>query len=115
MLNKKNRLVSKFQFNVSRKYGFYLETPYSHIYSLKANNYEGPPKIGIVISNKFSKKAVKRNRTRRLYREAIRNNIDRIGKGYWIVIHPKADCLGKKYEEINSDINKAIQKISFTD
>lgn len=112
MLNKKNRLTSKFQFNVTRKYGKYYEGLLSHIYVLKPQNYNGDTKVGIVISNKFHKKAVKRNKTRRIFREIIRDNINKFGDGMWVVVHPKFDCLGKTYEEIGSDFTKTLQKIS---
>lgn len=115
MLNKKNRLTSRFQFNVVRKYGEYTEGSLMHVYVLKPKNFNGETKIGFVISNKFHKNAVKRNRVRRIFREVVRENIDKLGKNRWIVIHPKFDCLEKKYEEISSDFNKVIQKVSFTD
>jgi ribonuclease P protein component len=111
MLNKKNRLTSGFQFNVTRKYGKYYEGSLSHIYILKPQNYGGDTKIGIVISNKFHKRAVKRNRVRRLFREAIKDKVEMFGKGMWVVIHPKFDCLEKTYEEINSDLLKTLQKV----
>ncbi len=112
MLNKKNRLTSKFQFNVARKYGQYYEGSLMHIYALKPQNYSGETKVGFVISNKFHKKAVRRNKVRRIFREIVRSKMDKLGNGMWIVVHPKFDCLGKTYEEINSDFNKVLQKIS---
>jgi ribonuclease P protein component len=114
MLNKENRLTSRFEFNVTRKYGKYFEGTLSHIYILKPQNYTGVTKVGIVISNKFHKSAVKRNKTRRIFREIIRANLDKFGEGMWVVVHPKFDCLGKTYEEISSDFIKILQKISVT-
>lgn len=115
MLKKENRLSSNFEFNVARKYGKYVEGDLFHIYFLKPKNYEGSTKIGIVVSNKFSKKAVERNRAKRLYREVIKNNFQKLPKeNLWIVIHPKFNSLGKTYEEINFDFNKVLQKTSFS-
>jgi ribonuclease P protein component len=112
MLNKNNRLTSGFQFNVTRKYGKYYEGSLSHVYILKPKNYNGETRIGIVVSNKFHKKAVKRNRVKRIFRDIIKDKVDKFGKGMWVVIHPKFDCLGKTNEEISSDLNKILQKVS---
>lgn len=115
MLKKENRLSSNFEFNTTRKYGRYYSGRYFHIYFLIPTNYNGPTKVGVVVSNKFSKKAVERNRVKRVYREVIRKNFEKIDKGsLWIVIHPKFNSLEKNYEEISTDFNKVIQKASFS-
>ncbi|MFZ2664344.1 MAG: ribonuclease P protein component [Patescibacteria group bacterium] len=115
MLKKENRLSSDFEFNVSRKYGRYYESPLTHTYFLIPKNYQGPTKIGIVVSNKFSKKAVERNRVKRIYRKVVEENFEKLNKGdLWIVIHPKFGSLNKTYEEINTDFNKILQKASFS-
>ena len=115
MLKRQNRLSSNFQFNVSRKYGSYYESALCHLYTLKPQKYNGEPKFGIVVSNKFHKKAVKRNRVKRLYREVLAANLSKFGKNLWIVVHPKFSTLGKSYEEISTDFNKILQKIPLTD
>ena len=114
MLKKPNRLSSNFEFNVVKKYGYHIEGVYSHIYWLKPKNYTGEPKIGIVISNKFDKRAVVRNRVKRVFREIVQKNLENISKDHWIVIYPKFSSLNKSYEEISSDFSKILQKISFT-
>lgn len=115
MLKKENRLISNFEFNVARKYGNHIEGELSHVYFAVPKNYEGPTKVGIVISNKLHKNAVVRNRLKRLYRESVRNNFDKIDKGnLWIAIHPKFNSLEKTYEEINADFNKILQKASLS-
>ncbi len=112
MLKKANRLKTRFEFNITRKYGVYYSGELVHIYALKPKNYSGPTKFGIVISNKFHKSAVKRNRTKRLFREAIKKESSKLENlGLWIVIHPKFSALDKTYEEISTDFSKTIQKI----
>lgn len=114
MLKRKNRLTSNFEFNVARKYGEYYKGQFFHIYFLKPRNYSGPTKVGIVVSTKLHKKATKRNRVKRIFREVVRNNFEKINKGnLWIVIHPKTNSLGTSYEEINTDFNKVLQEVSF--
>ena len=113
MLKRVHRLTSNFEFNVTRKHGKYYEGNFFHIYFLKPRNYKGPTKVGIVVSTKTTKKATKRNRVKRVFREVVRKNFEKIDKGdLWIVIHPKVASLNKKYEEINTDFNKILQKVS---
>lgn len=115
MLKKENRLSSNFEFNITRKYGNYHKGKYFHVYFLVPRNYEGPTKVGVVVSNKFSKNAVTRNRIKRIFREVVRENFEKINKGnLWIVIHPKVSCADKKYEEISAEFNKVLQEASFS-
>ena len=115
MLKRENRLSSDFEFNITRKYGKYFNGKYFHIYFLRPKNYNGPTKVGIVVSNKFSKKAVERNRIKRIFREIVGNNIEKIGKdNIWVVIHPKISCQNKSYEEISAEFNKILQEASFS-
>jgi ribonuclease P protein component len=112
MLKKENRLSSKYEFGITRKYGKQISGKFFHLYLVKPHNYEGPAKVGIVVSNKFSKSAVKRNKLKRIFREITRTNFDKIPKGYWVVLYPKFYAINQKYEEISSDFNKVLQKIS---
>lgn len=115
MLNKINRLTSNFQFNITRKYGQKYEGAYVYVYVLKPQKYNGDTKVGIVVPNKFHKKAVRRNRVKRLFRESLKDKIKDMGNSRWVVLHPKFNCLGITYEEINSDLTKVLQKVSFAD
>ncbi len=111
MLKKENRLSSNFEFNVTRKYGKYYKGKYFHIYFLKPKNYEGPTKAGVVVSNKFDKRAVVRNRVKRIFRDIIRKNFELLSKeSLWVVVHPKTACTNAKYEDISSEFNKILQE-----
>lgn len=112
MLKAENRLSTTFEFNVARKYGSYFNFPLFHAYTLIAKNYDGPARIGIVISNKFHKNAVVRNRVKRLFRESLRKKTDTIKKGLWIVLHPKFSAINQTYEKIDLEITKFLQKAS---
>jgi ribonuclease P protein component len=112
MLKKEFRLTTNFEFNVTRKYGQQAKGNYTFIIALKPTNYTGPTKAGIVISNKFHKNATVRNRTKRLYRQAIQSAFDQIkDKGIWLVVQPKFNAIDKTYEEISTDFNQTLQKI----
>jgi ribonuclease P protein component len=114
MLKKPMRLSSKYEFNKTRRFGKVFNGNHSRMYIYKPENYNGPSKVGFVVSNKLSKSAVRRNRIRRIFREAVRSNYDKIKPGYWIVIYPKFNSINNKYEEINTDIVEILQKVPFT-
>ncbi len=114
MLPKEHRLSTKFQFNIVRKYGASIKTPYFYINYLKPKNYIGPTKVGFIVSNKLSKSATKRNKVKRQLREIIRKNMAKIANDLWISISPKATIFERKYEELSTEFDKALQKISVT-
>ncbi len=114
MLKKINRLSSKFEYNITKKYGANASGRFAHVYLLKPTNYTGPAKAGIVIPNSFNKSAVKRNRIKRLFREALRLNFDKIPENHWLVVYPRYSSQKKTYEEICTDLINTIQKVSVT-
>ena len=111
MLKKENRLKTTYEFNKVRRLGEKCDATYFRINFLNVSQHQADKntKIGIVVSNKFSKVAAQRNRVKRVFREVIRLNFDNIKEGYWIVIHPRVTSLDKVYEEINADFVKILQ------
>jgi len=65
--------------------------------------------FGIVISKKISKKAVERNKVKRLLAEAIRRNLGKINEGYRMVFLVKTSILGKRVEEVEEEFFKLIK------
>ena len=114
MLKKQNRLSTRLEFNITKKYGEYTAGSYFHLYALKPRNYTGATQVGFVISNKFHKNAVVRNRIKRLFREIIQKELKKFGENHWVLIYPKVSCMHKTYEEISADVNRTLQKISFS-
>lgn len=112
MLKKENRLSTPFEYKITKKYGQKIEGDTFFAYILKPEKYSGPAKIGVVVSTKFSNKATARNRIKRLFRETIRKNLHLIPQDFWVSVYPKFSAAGKAYEEIDTDFNKNIQKIS---
>ncbi|MFZ5424413.1 MAG: ribonuclease P protein component [Patescibacteria group bacterium] len=114
MLEKPHRLLTNYEFNKTRRKGVKFSNPLFDMYYLRLLEEDNATRFGIVVSNKFSKVAPTRNRVKRLFREAIRNNFDRIKSGYWVVIYPRKESIEKGYEEISSEYVKALQNVPFS-
>lgn len=70
----------------------------------------GNPRFAFVISRRFSKKAVDRNRAKRIIREAIRLNSEKLKDlSYDIVLVPKREILGKKVWQLEKDITQILK------
>ena len=117
MLQKENRLLTNYQFRTTHRYGKKISSRLFYIYYLKRTDGDSvpPTKVGIVVSKKLSNIAVKRNKLKRIFREIVRKNFDKIQSGYWIVIHPKKESQKATYEEINTEFNKILQKVPFSE
>lgn len=79
------------------------------LYFMKNNRESDIIRLGITVSKKLGK-AVKRNRIRRLLREAFRAHEANVVPGYNIVIVARFACLGKSYAELSRTIKLLLSK-----
>jgi len=67
------------------------------------------PRAGFIVSKKVSKKAVERNRAKRLMREVFRLNKHRL-KPYDLIFIARKGILGKKYRDVEEDFLRLARK-----
>lgn len=68
------------------------------------------PLIGIAVSSKTFKKAVERNRARRLVSKVCEDLYDRLPEGLNLIVMPKAEVLIYKSFELEPKIEKSLMK-----
>lgn len=107
MLKRENRIRSKKEFFEIKNKGRVLYSPLFGFLIYKEN--DDLKKFGFVVSKKISKKAVDRNKIRRILSEIVRKNLERFENGSRIIFLTKQEILGKKMEEVEIEVKKFIK------
>jgi ribonuclease P protein component len=109
MLKKINRLTKDKDFELVFKKG---KSAYDQLVGIKhISNTQEINRYGIIVSSKVSKKAVIRNKIKRLIREIIKNQEIYLKKGYDIVIITFPGIINNKKTEISESIIKGLTKL----
>lgn len=109
MLNSRNRLKKKINFARVEIDGKLVQSKSfgMGIYDRKDSE---PSRFGFVISTKISKKAIIRNRIKRVMAEIIRLNLIKIKNGYDVVFLIKPSILKLEKNIIESEVYEIIVK-----
>jgi len=111
MLKQKYRLKKKYQFNYVYKVGKSCHGKFLMlVYSPSKNKNV---KIGISVSKKVGN-SVKRNRARRLLREAVVPFLNTLNPNYNLIIVAKQSIEGKKLAPVLTDLKNVLDKAGLT-
>jgi len=107
VLKRENRIRLKKEFTEIKNKGRVLYSPFFGWLTYKEN--DDLKKFGFIVSKKISKKAVDRNRIRRILSEIIRKNLDKFENGTRVVFLVKKEILNKKMIDIEKEIFKFLK------
>ena len=107
MLKQQYRLKKKYQFNYVYRVGKTCHGKFLLIVFSPSKNKN--VKIGVSVSKKIGN-AVKRNRARRLLREAISKHLDEIKVNYNIILVAKQAIDGQKLDAVHGDVLAVLEK-----
>ena len=116
MLPKQYRLQKNYHFKATyRLKNSYVDRNLIMYAGKTKESEEWPTKVGFVVSKKFHKRAIKRNRTKRIMREAYRallkeNKIDKAQRHISIVFLARNGALNANYQQIYNSIKYLVNK-----
>ena len=116
MLPKEYRLKKRIAFNATYRTGISFHKNGITVFCGKTKKQEIPTKIGFVVSKKIHKRAVKRNRIKRLMRESLRLYIKRTDnfdtKYMSLIFVASTHLLNKNFEEVNRGMVKLMEIVN---
>ena len=116
MLKKQYRLKKRSAFTATYRTGKSFHKEGITVFLGKQKTLDIPTKIGFVVSKKIHKRAVKRNRIKRLMRESVRlyiKELDSFDTKYMSLIFvASSKLLNKNFNEINNSIKKLMEVIN---
>ena len=110
MLKKENRIRLKNHFDQVFKRG---SSFYYKILGVKIcdNNLEYS-RLGVIVSTKVSKKAVRRNQLKRIIRDFFQDNIEKIKNSKDVIVIALPEIENKEKNEINEVLFNAFKKMN---
>lgn len=85
MLPRLNRLTFRHDFNRVYRYGRPVNAP-PVLIRYRAGRATGPPRVGVVVSNRIAKRATDRNRLKRIIRGAVQPALRSLPAGLDLIV-----------------------------
>lgn len=116
MLPKQYRLKSKSAFKATYKVKNSSHKGGVTLFAGILKKDDSPTKVGFVVSKKVHKRAVKRNRLKRLMRESYRlllkqGALGQSQKYLSLIFVGTENALGKSFKDIDNSVRKLIQEV----
>lgn len=108
MLPRDARLTKKNEFEKVKQNGEILQSPLFGLVFITQRT--GPTRFGIVVSTKISKKAIQRNRAKRIMREILRETLARISPGFDVVFLAKKKIIQATKKEMEDQTKTLLEK-----
>lgn len=108
-LPKKNRLTTQDFAKIKNRAGLWSKGTYLKAKSTKNNILLS--RFGFVVGSNVSKKAVERNKIKRILRDIIRKNINNIKNGFDIIMITNPLINKKDYLEVEKDVLDVLKNI----
>ena len=118
MLKKENRLNANFAFNLTYKNRNFVSDPKMILYAgILKQDKNCPTRVGFVVSKKIHKRAVIRNKIKRLLRENIRliikyEKFKPLNNYQSLIFIAKEEIIGKNFTQIEKSILILLNKIA---
>ena len=109
MLAKKYRLTGRSILEEVKKEGSLYQADSFGILVRKRIE-DKPSRFAFIVSTKISKIAVERNKAKRRLREAVKQHIDKVVKGYDVVFLTKKKTLERRSEDLASEVEKVFKE-----
>lgn len=109
MLPKLHRLTSDYDYRRLRRLGrSYLSSSFTFVVAQAKS--PATLRFGFVVSNRLDKKAVVRNRLKRLLREAVYQLLPSLRAGFDASFFAKPSLRGKTYAQVLSEVTAVLSK-----
>lgn len=109
MLPKINRLTQKEDFGQVLRLKKFVHGSFFAVATKRDEDLSS--KVGIIVSNKISKKAVVRNKIKRIVRKAARETIEKNSTGLKLVVLTKPTAGAASRTELEKDIRQVFKRI----
>lgn len=109
MLQKNHRLHKEEDIKRVLRKGRSFKTPLFTVYS--ALNAEATSRVGVIVSNKISKKAVVRNKIKRRLRNALKGNKEHFKRNVDVLVVAKNAAAEAEYKDMKQTLSFALKKL----